>query len=61
MSVIHFVCTGTCGGVSERVGNCQAESCPKHGQPLEVCNCVDDKHAEVKDKKPSSGSEPASA
>lgn len=30
--------------MSEDPGVCQAESCPKHNQPLEECNCGDDKH-----------------
>lgn len=43
----HYVCTGGCGGVSETPGNCQAESCSLHGEPLKECNCIDGKHEEV--------------
>ncbi|MAF36615.1 hypothetical protein CL622_05865 [archaeon] len=40
----HYICTGTCHGVSETPGTCQAENCPQHGQSLESCSCTDDKH-----------------
>lgn len=40
----HYICTGGCGGVSETAGVCQAVTCPKHGVPLEACNCTDGKH-----------------
>ncbi len=40
----HYICTGGCGGVSEHEGVCQAVTCPKHGTPLEACDCTDGKH-----------------
>lgn len=40
----HYICTGTCGGVSETPGVCQAELCPLHGKPLVPCDCADGKH-----------------
>ena len=40
----HYICTGGCGAVVERPGVCQAMNCPKHGQPLNPCNCTDNKH-----------------
>ncbi len=40
----HYICTGGCEGVSETPGTCQAETCPKHGQPLTECECADGKH-----------------
>ena len=42
----HYVCTGGCGGEADRVGVCQAEDCPKEGQPLAECNCEDGLHDE---------------
>jgi len=33
--------------VAEIPGTCQTEGCPKHKQPLMVCDCRDDKHQEV--------------
>lgn len=42
--MVHYICTGTCQGVSENPGVCQAEDCPKHGQALEQCDCTDDRH-----------------
>lgn len=40
----HYICTGTCGGVSDTPGVCQAEVCPLHGKPLVPCDCTDGKH-----------------
>lgn len=42
--MVHYICTGGCGGVSDKPGVCQAALCPKHGQPLVVCDCTDGKH-----------------
>jgi len=41
---MHYICTGSCGGVSDKAGICGAETCPKHNQPLEECDCTDGKH-----------------
>jgi len=43
----HNICTGTCGGVADEPGTCQAEDCPKHGQPLEPCDCLDGQHGKT--------------
>ncbi|MDP3963444.1 MAG: hypothetical protein Q8Q39_03025 [bacterium] len=43
----HYICTGTCGGVAEKPGTCQSQECPKHGEPLDVCECADGKHEGV--------------
>lgn len=40
----HYVCRGTCGGVSEEPGVCQAEHCPRYHAPLERCACADGRH-----------------
>ncbi len=40
----HYICTGTCKGVSEKPGVCQAKECLKHEKPLESCDCSDGKH-----------------
>lgn len=40
----HYICTGGCKGVSDTLGVCQAQNCPKHGKPLEECDCTDGKH-----------------
>lgn len=45
----HSICTGGCKGVSDTPGICQAEDCPKHGQPLIECNCEDGKHGRDED------------
>lgn len=41
----HYVCKGTCGGVSEVPGVCQTEGCPRQHAPLEKCECTDGHHA----------------
>jgi hypothetical protein len=46
LSMAHYVCTGGCGGESDKPGVCQAEDCPKEGQPLVECNCEDGIHDE---------------
>ncbi len=40
----HYICKGTCKGVSEKPGNCSDKSCPLFGESLEYCDCTDDKH-----------------
>lgn len=44
---MHYVCRGTCGGVSDTAKNCEAESCPLHDYPLAPCGCEDGRHSEV--------------
>lgn len=43
----HYVCTGGCGGVSDKPGVCQAKTCPLHQHQLVECNCTDNKHEEA--------------
>ena len=40
----HYICTGTCKGVSDTPGTCQAKDCPKHEEILQPCDCTDGKH-----------------
>ncbi|MCI0542221.1 hypothetical protein L0Y69_00485 [bacterium] len=48
----HYICTGGCMGESSNPGTCQASSCPKYGQDLEVCECEDGLHpAQLEAKK----------
>ncbi|MEI8129945.1 MAG: hypothetical protein WCG55_00365 [bacterium] len=47
----HYICTGGCKGISLTPGTCQAESCAKHGQPLEACHCQSEGHDEKSHEK----------
>lgn len=40
----HYICTGGCKGVSDKPKVCEAEDCPKKGQPLTECVCEDNRH-----------------
>lgn len=40
----HYVCTGSCGGVSDEEGVCTNEGCDKQYELLEPCDCTDGKH-----------------
>jgi len=40
----HYICTGGCGGVSDEAKVCEAEDCPKKGEPLKECDCADGEH-----------------
>lgn len=40
----HFYCQGSCGGVSETPGLCQAEDCQKEGEELTSCSCESETH-----------------
>ncbi len=40
----HFICKGTCNGVSEMPGVCEAEGCPKQWELLDECDCTDGRH-----------------
>lgn len=44
---MHYICTGGCGGVSDKPGVCQAEGCSRHEHPLTSCDCTDGRHKEV--------------
>lgn len=48
--MLHYICTGDCGGVSEHPGNCQDKNCPKYGAPLEACQCEDGMHHNLLDE-----------
>ena len=56
----HYICTGGCGAVVENPGICQAMSCPKHGFPLEACDCTDNQHYGKIDKQAGAVKETAS-
>ncbi|HXK35304.1 MAG TPA: DUF6789 family protein [Candidatus Paceibacterota bacterium] len=43
----HYVCTGGCGGVSDKPGVCQTPHCAKFGHSLTPCNCVDGRHSGI--------------
>lgn len=43
----HYICTGSCAGVSDKPGACQAQTCEKHDHPLEPCECADGKHGKT--------------
>ncbi len=40
----HYICEGTCKGVSDTPGVCNTEGCVKHQQPLSECDCTDGQH-----------------
>lgn len=40
----HYICIGTCRGVSDEQGTCQDSQCPNYGQRLQSCECEDDRH-----------------
>ena len=44
VKMTHYICTGSCKGVSEEAKDCGTGDCPKHDQPLTQCDCTDDKH-----------------
>lgn len=46
----HYICTGGCGGISAKPGMCAAPDCPRHGKPLEACDCTDGTHGWTKDE-----------
>jgi len=46
--MMHYVCTGECGGASETPGSCRADVCSMKGAPLVECRCDDDMHEGVR-------------
>lgn len=42
--VTHFICKGTCHGVSPIKKLCGAKTCTLYGKPLVGCTCADGKH-----------------
>ena len=41
---VHYVCTGGCGFVSDKPGNCPTVGCYRYRNPLTECHCTDGKH-----------------
>jgi hypothetical protein len=37
MDTPHYICTGSCHGVSDKPGVCGSATCEKKGQPLTPC------------------------
>jgi len=42
----HYVCTGGCLTVRYAPGRCLTPGCPRHRNPLTLCNCTDDLHTD---------------
>ncbi len=51
----HYICTGTCHGVSNEEGICTAEACDKQYELLTPCKCEDGKHGKGVITKDSNG------
>jgi hypothetical protein len=41
---VHYVCAGTCGGMSDHPQNCETQGCTFYGQPMQKCDCEDGSH-----------------
>ena len=47
----HYVCTGSCSGLSSEGGAvCGTADCPNNGNPFVSCNCTDKTHADAASK-----------
>lgn len=42
--MMHFICKGGCGGVSDVAGVCETDGCASQWEMLEECDCVDGNH-----------------
>lgn len=51
----HYICTGGCGGVSDKPGVCQTEGCADYQKPLRECHCEDGLHEQVKEQEAETG------
>ncbi len=51
----HYICTGSCHGVSDEEGVCTADDCDKQYELLEDCDCKDEKHGRGEVTKDSNG------
>jgi len=40
----HYVCKGSCGGVSDELEMCESEDCSNQWEMMEECDCTDGKH-----------------
>jgi len=40
----HYICTGTCKGVSDVSKKCEDKSCALFDHELAECDCVDGRH-----------------
>ncbi|MFS8158991.1 MAG: hypothetical protein ACMG6E_02035 [Candidatus Roizmanbacteria bacterium] len=46
MEKSHYLCIGGCGLVSDVQTKCNSRGCWRARNPLELCQCIDGKHAE---------------
>lgn len=46
---MHYICKGSCNGISDHQQNCDAESCNMYDHPLTPCSCTDGEHKEAKE------------
>ena len=42
--MVHYICTGTCKGVSDVPKKCGDMTCTRYDQELIECDCADGKH-----------------
>lgn len=40
----HFICKGSCNGVSDEIGVCETDGCSNQWELMEECACEDGKH-----------------
>ena len=53
----HYICTGSCHGVSPTPKNCGEKTCAMHDHPLVPCECTDGKHGRTDEGKTESKKE----
>lgn len=42
--MLHYICNGGCKTLSMQEGECPVDTCPKFGEPLIQCTCIDGMH-----------------
>ena len=45
--MVHYVCTGGCGSVSDVPAACTVIDCIKHEMLMSACHCTDGQHKEA--------------
>ncbi len=53
--MMHYICTGSCHGLSDEEGICMTEGCSKHYEILDECSCENGKHGMGVETKDSNG------
>lgn len=54
---LHYICPGSCRGVSSVPKSCESETCSNYREPLEECDCSEGHEQNINSANDQSGEE----